>query len=52
MPEWIAFYNKLTDEKLVAVSIEGTFEGEIESTIALLAYEKQIAESDIETKLE
>jgi hypothetical protein len=50
--KWIAFYNKLTGEKLAAITIEGTFQDEVESTIGLLAYEKGIQESDIETRYE
>lgn len=50
--EWIAFYNKHTGAPLLRISIEGTFEGEIEATTGLLAYENNIQESDIETRLE
>jgi hypothetical protein len=50
--EWIVFYNKLTSEKLSSISIEGSFEGEIKSTVELLAYENGLRETDIEVKYE
>lgn len=50
--EWIVFYNRLTGKELLRYSIEGTFKGEMEATIRLLAYENNVVEDDIEIKIE
>lgn len=50
--EWIVFYNKRNGKKLASITIEGTFQDEVKVTIELLAYEKGIQESDIETHYE
>lgn len=49
--EWIVFSNKLNGKELLSLSIEGTFQGEIEATKDLLAYENKINKTDIEIKL-
>ena len=52
MKEQVVFYNRLTGEELCRYSIEGIFPGEMKATIGLLAYEYNIAEDDVEIKLE
>jgi hypothetical protein len=45
--KWVAFYNKITNERMAAITIEGLYDGEIEETKELLAYENNIQVSDI-----
>lgn len=52
MMNMLAFYNKRNNEKLAAISINEIFEGEVESTKELLAYENGINVEDVETKEE
>ena len=47
---WIVF--KIGDKVLCKYSIEGTFLGEMEATLELLAYENGIDVEEIEIKLE
>ena len=46
MTEWIVFYAP-SGKELLAITREGLFEGEIESTIDLLAYEHGLNPSEI-----
>ena len=46
MKRWIVFFEAGGSE-LLRISVRGLGEGEIESTIGLLAYEKGIPESSI-----
>lgn len=50
--EWIVFYDKHTNDELLAITAKETFPGEVESTIELLAFENKIKEIDIEIKYE
>ena len=45
------FKDKKTGEELCSYTVRGTFEGELESTIELLAYEKGIPKERIETEI-
>lgn len=49
--QWIVFKDKETGEELCSYTVRGTFEGERESTIELLAYEKGIPKEQIETEI-
>ena len=49
---FVVFYNKNSGKELCAYSVEGTFEGETQETIELLAYENNVDTADIETKIE
>lgn len=44
----LVFRKKGTEDKLLTISEEGSFPGEIKNTIGLLAYEQGVEESDIE----
>ena len=48
--DYFVFY--LGDRELLAISIRGTSDWEIEDTKALLAYEKKISPDDITVKIE
>lgn len=47
----LIFYNKVTGKELLSYSISGSFEGEKDATIELLAYENNIDITDIEIKM-
>ena len=47
--KWIAFDHEGVE--LMRLTIKGTFEGEIESTRELLAYERGLAPEDIKIEL-
>ena len=49
--QWIVFKDKETGEELCSYTVRGTFEGEQESTIELLAYERKIPKERIETEI-
>lgn len=49
---FICFINKITNETIYRMSLEGTFKGEIESTKELLAHENNINESDIKVRIQ
>lgn len=46
----VRFINKNTKKELARYDYEGTFEGELEATRSLLAYENGLKEEDIEVK--
>ena len=48
--EYYVFYSN--DKELAAISTNGSFEGEIEATRELLAYEKSVSPDDISVKIE
>lgn len=52
MEQWIVFFEKKTGRELCSYTIRGTFPGEKEETIKLLAYEEGIDPADIETRTE
>lgn len=43
---WIAFY--LAGKEILRISKAGLHEGELEATLGLLAYERDVSEGDIE----
>lgn len=47
----LVFYNKVNGKELFSYSIRGTFEGEKDATVELLAYENNIDITDIEIKM-
>ncbi|MCK1999981.1 hypothetical protein MZM54_01110 [[Brevibacterium] frigoritolerans] len=49
---WVNFYNKLDGKKLGGYTKDGTFQGELQSTLELKAFENNIDISDIEVKYE
>lgn len=49
---WIMFYNRNNGEQIGGYSVNGTFEGEREATMELLAYENNIHPREIEVKVE
>lgn len=44
--DWIVFY--LAGKEILRISKAGLYEGELEATLGLLAYERGVCESDIE----
>ena len=48
--EYYVFYSG--DKELLAISVYGSFQGEIEDTKKLLAYEHKISPDDITVKIE
>lgn len=52
MEKWVNFYNKLNGKKLGGYTEEGTFQGELQATLELKAYDNNINVSDIEVKYE
>ena len=48
--EYSVFYSG--DKELLAISVYGSFQGEIEDTKKLLAYEHKISPEDITVKIE
>lgn len=49
--QWIIFKDKETGEELGAYTIRGSFPGEREATIDLLAHERGIPRERIETEI-
>ena len=49
---WVNFYNKLNGKYLGGYTQKGTFQGELESTLELKAYDNGINVSDIEVRYE
>ena len=49
--QWVIFKDKETGEELSAYTIRGSFPGEREATIALLAHERGIPKERIETEI-
>lgn len=43
---WIAFY--LDEKEILRISKAGLHEGELQATLGLLAYERDVSEGDIE----
>lgn len=52
MAKSINLYNKKTGKKLLGLSKEGSFPGELAATIGLLAYENGIEAEDVEVREE
>jgi len=50
--QWLVFRDKETGRELCAYTIRGTFRGEREETINLLAFENGIDPEQIETTIE
>lgn len=50
--EFVSLYNRLNGKYLGGYTVRGTFEGELESTLELKAYDSNINVSDIEVKYE
>lgn len=50
--KWIKFLDKNTHKELLRVSVEGTYEGEVENIKGLLAYERNISIEDIKVSIE
>ena len=50
--KWLVFRDRDTGRELLAYTIRGTFEGEREATIGLLAAEEDIAPERITTEIE
>lgn len=48
--QWLVFYHG--EKELAAYTLRGTFAGERQATIELLAYENGISESEIRTVVE
>ena len=44
-PKWITFI--LNGKEIASISIKGSFPGEVEETVKLLAYEKEVEPSEI-----
>lgn len=49
---WVNFYNKKNGKYLGGYTSRGSFKGELESTLALKAYDHKIEVSDIEVRKE
>lgn len=52
MEKWFNFYNKLNGKYLGGYTENGTFNGELENTLELKAYDNGINVSDIEVRYE
>lgn len=50
MEKWLVF--RLKDKELLAYTLNGTFPGEKQATIELLAYENNCKEEDIKISIE
>ncbi len=50
--EWLQFYNTDNDEVLLSISSNGIHEGEVASTVGLLAYENGISEDNIKIRID
>lgn len=48
--KWLVFYHG--EEELAAYTLRGTFPGEAEATVRLLAYENNINKEDIQMTIE
>lgn len=48
--DWYVFYSG--DKELLAITVYGSFQGEIEDTKTLLAHEHKISPEDITVKIE
>lgn len=49
---WKVFYNKKTGKEYAAYTLRGTFAGEEESTIEILAAENNVDKKEIKTRIE
>ena len=52
MKQWLVFRDKESGRELAAYTLQGTFEGERQATIELLAYENKMEPEQIETVIE
>ena len=51
MEQWVIFKDSKTGKELFAYTVRGTFKGERDATIELLAHENGIPKEQIETEI-